>query len=383
GWVVAQGDVDANGHPGAVVLSVVGDFATVLAMDADRIAIDIPIGLESERHDGGRACDIAARSLLDLARGSSVFPAPPRPALDLRSFEDPRRTAFGLTQQSFALLPRIRDVDASIEPSMQDPVTSRPLVMEVHPEVVFTDLNEGNPIASSKRTEEGRLRRRILLEGVLGRPIPVIHPQGAADDDILDALACLWVAAAPAAALSAVPAGEPTRDARGLAMRIWRRDAVGQPALSPRRTVRAAFIDHLLGAIGPMDGVKVTRGAERRHPASPDLRLRGERTQVLLVVETVGGGGALAELWPELHDRAVAPPSLAVEVYAGPARDRDDHRQFSTFLVARMEDDLGPRGLGDRGGWDAELVDAGHGLTDPVPALAARIRAALGLPERD
>ncbi len=380
GWVVAVGDVDEHGTAATVVLSVVRDFAAVLAMDADRIAIDIPIGLEPERRPGGRAADVATRSLLDLARGASVFPAPPRPALALRSFNDPRRAAYGLTQQSFALIERIRDVDDHVAPALQDPGRSRPFVMEVHPELVFADLDGGIPQPASKRSDEGRLRRRLLLEAAFGRPIPVIHPPGAADDDVLDALACLWVAASPVTRLSAIPAGDPPRDERGLAMRIWRRDAPNDPndlAHLPRRSTRAALVDRLLGLLGGLEGVEVARGPERRHAGVPDLRLRTATRQVLVVVETSAAGGSLAGLWPELHEQAVTPPSLAVEVYAGPAGDRELHHRHAEFLLERMGEDLGPRGLATGRAWDAVTLEAGPGVEDPLPYLADRIRDTL------
>ena len=378
GWVVAAADVDAAGRAGTIVLSVVRDFGAILAMGADRIAIDIPIGLEPERRPGGRAADVAARSLLDLARGSSVFPAPPRPALALRRFDDPARAVHGLTQQSFALIPRIRDVDSHVHPGLQDPARSHPFVMEVHPELVFADLDDGVPLPASKRSEEGRIRRRVLLEGVLGRPIPEIHPPGAADDDVLDALACLWVAMSPAGRLSALPPGDPPRDERGLAMRIWRRDAPEAEAPQPRRAGRLALVDRILALLGPLDGFVVTRGSERRHAGVPDLRIRGTASQVLLVVETQPGGGALGALWPELHEQVVAPPTLVVEVYTGSASDREAHRRHADFLAERMEDDLGPGGLGQGRPWELVAVDGGPGADDPVPDLVDRIRAALG-----
>jgi hypothetical protein len=50
----------------------------VTALDAIVIAIDIPIGLTDS---GARQCDHLARRHLGSKRGSSVFPAPIRPAL--------------------------------------------------------------------------------------------------------------------------------------------------------------------------------------------------------------------------------------------------------------------------------------------------------------
>ena len=52
------------------------------------IAIDIPIGLTDT---GKRDCDCQARKLLGQPRGTSVFPAPIRPALAAKSREEANR----------------------------------------------------------------------------------------------------------------------------------------------------------------------------------------------------------------------------------------------------------------------------------------------------
>lgn len=402
GWVVAAGDVDTKGHPGAVTISVVRDFAAVFALGADRIAVDIPIGLEDRRADGGRACDIAARRLLGYGRGASVFPGPPRPALELDGWEDPRRPALGLSQQTFAILPKIGEVDAVMTPALQDPDAPGPLVMEVHPEVVFSDLNDGLPMPESKRAAEGLVRRRMLLEDALGRPLPVMIPRGAAQDDVLDALACLWVAAAPRAALSALPNESVPQDARGLAMQIWRRDAVDLPVEPPQRAPRrlspeATAVERLLGELGDLPGVGVTRGAGADNRIDVpgwglpgvgrlqfgDLRLEGDRCRVVVEVEAAGGVTNLAKYWPLLRDGLDDKRFVLVHLFhAASPGDYASHRRTWRFLADRIAEDMEDlgRGRGSPYGWDAELVVYGAAVTeDPFPAVAVRIREALGL----
>jgi predicted RNase H-like nuclease len=406
GWVVAAGDADTRGTPGAVTISVVADFAAVLALGADRVAVDIPIGLEEQRADSGRACDVAARRLLGYGRGASVFPAPPRPALMLDGWDDPRRPALGLSQQAFALLPKIGEVDAAMRPAFQDPDAPAPLVMEVHPEVVFSDLNGGLPMPESKRAAEGLVRRRMLLEDALGRPLPVMIPRGAAQDDVLDALACLWVAAAPREALSALPNESVPRDGRGLAMQIWRRDAIDLPAAPQQRPKRpitpaAAAVERILGELGDLPGIDVTRGAGIDNridvpgwgPPSAgrlqfgDLRLEGGACRVIVEVEATGGVTNLAKYWPLLRDGLDDKRFVLVHLFhAATPGDYASHRRTWRFLADRIAEDMADRGRGSGSpyGWDAELVVYGAAVTeDPFPAVAMRIREALGLSPTD
>ena len=76
-------------------------------------AVDMPIGLADR---GPRACDLAARKALSPKRGSSVFPTPCRQTLSAKSYEDAlsinrRILGRGLTKQSWAIAPKIREVD--------------------------------------------------------------------------------------------------------------------------------------------------------------------------------------------------------------------------------------------------------------------------------
>jgi predicted RNase H-like nuclease len=154
-------------------------------IDLELVAIDIPLGLTET---GERTCDRLARRHL-AGRASTLFNAPPRACLDPKvdyhraNQMSRERAGRGLSRQSFALRDKIREADDYW------PTASAPLV-EVHPELVFTRLNEGRRLAS-KKSWAGLLERRALLanRGVildqLGRDLSNV-----AADDVLDAIAC-------------------------------------------------------------------------------------------------------------------------------------------------------------------------------------------------
>jgi predicted RNase H-like nuclease len=222
GWLVALSEVDADGALARPELRVVPTFDAVFDMALDMVAVDIPIGLLDVLTVGGREADRAARRLLGPLRGTSVFPAPVRQVLLADPWPAPMPPNLGLTLQAWAITRKIREVDDAIRARRDRP--PGPVVIETHPEVVFFDLNRGRAVELPKRRSVGREARRALLERVgLWWP-DLIPPAGAKTDDLLDALACLWVAAAPDGELRALPAlSEPTRDSRSLPMVIWRR----------------------------------------------------------------------------------------------------------------------------------------------------------------
>ena len=93
--------------------------------DASLVRVDIPIGLPESR--GGRDADRCARKLLGHPRGSSVFPTPTRQTVE-RAAQAPqdytaaaakeRKTAGkGLSRQTFAIAPKIAEVDKCWQPA--------------------------------------------------------------------------------------------------------------------------------------------------------------------------------------------------------------------------------------------------------------------------
>jgi predicted RNase H-like nuclease len=131
-WVA----VSQNTDTGQISAKSVWDLEQYLTGPGapDIAAIDIPIGLTES---GPRECDLIARKLLS-PRGSCVFPAPIRAVLNCETYEEANLTSIaiqgkGISKQTFAILPRIKEVD--------DLLAKRPdlhrKVFEVHPELCF------------------------------------------------------------------------------------------------------------------------------------------------------------------------------------------------------------------------------------------------------
>ncbi len=120
------------------------------------VAIDIPIGSEEKWF---RSVDAEARKRLG-SRGSTLFETPPLDVLRQPDFASAvslyrKLTGKGLSQQSYALRTKILEVA---------PLADRDdRIIEVHPELSFSVLARG-PIPASKKTWDGLMRRKLLLE---------------------------------------------------------------------------------------------------------------------------------------------------------------------------------------------------------------------------
>ncbi|MFN0025915.1 MAG: DUF429 domain-containing protein [Acidimicrobiales bacterium] len=185
------------------------------------IGIDMPIGLPT---DGRRPADDAARTLLGRRR-STLFPTPARPVLAARDFSEAliasrAATGKGISIQAWNLVPKIREVDAWVNPGHRD------RVFEVHPELAFARLAGGVVLPEPKRTPAGSARRLALLDQRLG-----LGPAGLAElrhrrpgpgmglDDVLDALAVACSCERLMTGVGTVLGGG-ERDERDLPMRI-------------------------------------------------------------------------------------------------------------------------------------------------------------------
>ena len=164
------------------------DFGALMEAHGEAVAIgvDMPIGL---RDDGVRLADGAARAFLK-GRASSVFNAPARAVLKAASYDDAavisrRVSGKGLSQQSYAIVAKIREVDA---------FSGNRRVYEVHPEVSF-QLMAGSKLAHGKKTWGG-LQARLSLLRTHG--VKLRKSIGDADavpiDDVVDAAAAAWSA---------------------------------------------------------------------------------------------------------------------------------------------------------------------------------------------
>jgi predicted RNase H-like nuclease len=187
----------------------------------------MPIGL-LDAGPAERACDREARALLGRPRGSSVFRAPSRAALDAADYAaacalNRARTGVALSLQTWNILPKIRELDALLR---QQP-RLRGRLREAHPEVCLYGLAGGRAMAHNKRTAAGRRERTALLAHLsppalhAAETLTAAHPRRrVAADDALDAAALAVTAALlgdhPARTLPA----HPPADALGLPMEM-------------------------------------------------------------------------------------------------------------------------------------------------------------------
>lgn len=234
-----QGSIDAT------VYDTIDELWTVHGDDADRIVVDVPIGLCGSVDDSdtcgklsdgelSRLCDDLARPVIG-SRSSSVFPAPCREAIELAADgaqdsevkqANERHTGKGLTQQAVSIVPCIAEVDELLR-NGGDPE----VLVEGHPEVCFRALADAE-LGHSKKTAPGVAERLRLLEsaddyqqGTWRRLASELAAEGYSTglDDLLDALVLAVTAGAPEDELQTLPA-DPPKDDENLPMQmVYRR----------------------------------------------------------------------------------------------------------------------------------------------------------------
>ena len=208
-------------------------FSDLLAhyRDAKLILVDIPIGLPEGK--GGRDCDRKAREKLGRPRASSVFPTPTRQTVQqasrapkdhraaVRIEKEVARKGIGI--QTFNIAPKIAEVD---EVMRAHGPGAKPVVREIHPELLFCALNCGKPMKSSKKRAQGRDERLCVLRREEPRTQEIYDKTRAkfrrnvvANDDIVDALAAAAVAHHHHGRLRTLPECPP-KDPKGLPMEI-------------------------------------------------------------------------------------------------------------------------------------------------------------------
>jgi predicted RNase H-like nuclease len=223
GWLAVV--YSESGYEGSRFHGTIGDLWAA-HRDADRILIDVPIGLR-EASGEPRACDTAARKTLSPDRHASVFPTPVRAAAREESYDaakavQERRTDGSLNRQTWGIVPKIDEVDRFL----LDTPAARDAIRECHPEVCFRSF-VGAPTTYSKTGQPKRAfwERAAALRAV--EPDVYDHLWDAAtgfdcdasDDDLLDAFAVALTARGDAAGLETLPP-DPETDPQGLPMEI-------------------------------------------------------------------------------------------------------------------------------------------------------------------
>ena len=210
-----------------VDFGVVKQLAELVPTGAEsaRIFVDIPIGLRDTSGEP-RTCDQVARKVLG-PRASSVFPAPLRVVLQCTSHTEAnalgkRTCGKGMSQQAFAIIPKIREVDELLRGS----TTARQTIREVHPEICFWALNGQSPMKNPKKKTDGFAERMDLLDtiwpeskAVADKILAGFLRKHIARDDVADALVALVTAPSPDNRLQTLPA-KPENDAHGLPMEM-------------------------------------------------------------------------------------------------------------------------------------------------------------------
>lgn len=197
-----------------------------LAVAADSMLIDIPIGLPDSGPDG-RLCDREARQLLGRGRASSVFSAPARRTLAAVSYPNAlelnrQATGRGLSKQAWNIVPKIREIDTLLCDNRE----LRGVLRECHPELCFRALNGNRAMQYNKKKVNGQQERLAVLEryfpqcrALFEQVCGAFLRRQVARDDSIDAMVCAVTAKYGYGGYQSVPAS-PARDGQGLPMEI-------------------------------------------------------------------------------------------------------------------------------------------------------------------
>jgi predicted RNase H-like nuclease len=125
-----------------------------------------------------------------------------------------------MSQQAWAIIPKIREVDAFLQGQPKDQTRVR----EVHPEVCFYFMAGGRPMEHRKKKLAGRDERAALLRTHFGDEVDsglaMRRRLGCEPDDVLDALVALWTARRIQLGTAVTLPASPVRDTVGLRMEM-------------------------------------------------------------------------------------------------------------------------------------------------------------------
>lgn len=217
----------------AAVVESVGELWTRYEETAERIAVDVPIGLETT--ESPRPNERVARGLLG-DRGDVVVPAPVREAARKQRYRTAARVHERKTGGS---LPRAAFERARLVAATDEFLTTideaRPVFVEAHPELCIRAF-AGEPMAHAPGAAAGYAERmRTLAEFDVDAP-PTVQSVAEATSGhsvpipaVVDAVALGLTVRPGAGQLRSLPA-EPPTDERGLPMRyVYRSEATLTP----------------------------------------------------------------------------------------------------------------------------------------------------------
>lgn len=234
GWL-AVGYATDDTDPDAAVYDTIDALWDAHA-DAERIVVDVPIGLRDWGDDAdSRRCDDLARAIVG-PRYRSVFTAPSRPAVERAvtgatpldvSQTNREVTGKGLSAQARSIAPAIHEVDQLLRAGDGDPT----VLVEGHPEVAFRAFHH-HALVHPKGTAVGTVDRTRVLRAVpeyeSGDWTGLVdslreREQNAGLDDLFDAIALALTAMAPDEEFRTLPRDPPT-DSEGLPVQmVYRR----------------------------------------------------------------------------------------------------------------------------------------------------------------
>ncbi|HLY98400.1 MAG TPA: DUF429 domain-containing protein [Candidatus Angelobacter sp.] len=211
GWVIVSESATSG-----ITIEIVSSFSEVLTRGYQVVIVDIPIGLTNR---GTRLADQQARRLLK-GRACCVFTAPLRHILTCADYSEARKYRIeiegkSLTKQTWAIVPKIREVDALLSCEIQSQVR------EGHPEVSFAHMNLGNALSASKHSAKGQQDRIDLLTAHFLDVPSLVKKHRRIAEDVIDGFAMLWTARRVYNKQAFMLPSESQTDSRGLLMQIW------------------------------------------------------------------------------------------------------------------------------------------------------------------
>ncbi|WP_459194820.1 DUF429 domain-containing protein [Halosimplex sp. J119] len=220
---------DREGFDHAAAFAEIGDLWVRYEEVAERVLVDLPIGL-IEEGETGRQCDALAREVLGPMADAVVTP-PVREATRKRRYPaaqrvNERKAGRGISERAFAM----SDGIAAVDELLQNVPEASAAFAESHPEVCYRAF-AGEPLEHSGAYAAGYAERMRTLAQYDRDAPPAVQAAAAATEgyeiavvDVLDAVALAYTAMPGSADLRTLPADPPT-DAKGLPMGITYRAA--------------------------------------------------------------------------------------------------------------------------------------------------------------